>query len=150
MLIYFGADHGGFRLKEVLKDLIRGQGYEIADLGNTTYDKNDDYPDFAALVAKQISGDPERNRGILICRSGVGVDIVANKFKGVRSVLGFSPDHVYAARRDDDVNILSLAAEFVTDEDAKKMVEVFLATKAGVDERYRLRLKKIAELENAG
>lgn len=147
MLIHFGADHGGYNLKESLKSFVGDKGYEIVDAGNTTYDESDDYPDFAAAVAGEVSEDPDHRRGIVICKSGVGVDIVANKFRGVRSVLGMSPDHVFAARNDDDVNVLSLAAEFATPEDAENMVKIFLATPFDTAERRVRRLDKIKEID---
>src|SRR3989338_2425374 len=100
MVIYFGADHRGFNLKTALREYVKNQGYETVDAGNSVYDEKDDYPVFAAAVAEKISMDPERNRGIVVCGSGVGVDVVANKFDGVRSALAISPDEVYDARHD--------------------------------------------------
>jgi len=150
MVIYFGADHRGFNLKERLKDFLRSEGYEVADMGNARYEESDDYPDFAAKVAKKVSLDTERSRGVLICGSGVGVDVVANKFKNVRSALAISSDQIYSARHDDDVNILSLAADFISEDDAKKLLQVFLATPFSGDERHRRRLDKISAIDGAG
>ena len=149
MLIYFGADHRGFRLKELLKEFIHNQGYEVLDLGASRYDEKDDYPDFAAIVARKISVGSELGRGILICGSGVGVDIVANKFKNVRCSLALSTDQIYSARHDDDVNVLALAADYTSDEDSKKIAEIFLATKFGREKKYQRRLSKISDIENA-
>jgi len=148
MIVYFGADHRGFRLKELLRDFAHNQGYEVFDLGNNQYDEKDDYPDFAAAVARKVSVSPDTARGIVICGAGVGVDITANKFKNVRAALAISTDQVYAARHDDDANILALASDYTSDEDAKKITQVFLATKFSGDERYRRRLNKIANAEN--
>ena len=147
MVIYFGADHRGFNLKEALKNFAREQGYEVADLGNSRYDEHDDYPDFAALVAKKVSLDPERSRGILVCGSGVGMDVAANKFPKVRSAVAISEDQIYVARHDDNVNVLSLAADFINESEAKKTVQVFLETPFGSDERYLRRLEKIMQIE---
>jgi ribose 5-phosphate isomerase B len=147
MLVYFGADHGGFELKERLKPFVKGLGYEIVDLGNTVLDKSDDYPDFAAAVAAKVAAEQGNAKGILVCRSGAGVDITANKFDGVRSVLGVNPDQVYDARHDDDVNVLSLDSDFVLPEDAEKMVKVFMQTQFGAEERYKRRLDKIKDIE---
>jgi RpiB/LacA/LacB family sugar-phosphate isomerase len=149
MIVYFGADHGGYRLKEILKVFVKNQGYEVFDIGSSRYEDGDDYPDFAVPVAKKINVDPERSRGILICRSGAGVDMVANKFKNVRSVLAISPDQVYAARHDDAANVLSLAADYTSDDDARKITTVFLETKFADEEKYRRRLNKISDVENA-
>lgn len=148
MVIYLGADHRGFELKEILKRYLGDAGYEVVDMGNPQKDDADDYPDFGRRVAEKISRDPLMSRGILICGSGAGMDILANKFRRVRSVLGFSPDQVFDARHDDDVNVLSLAADHLTEEAAKKIVDVFLKTPFGGEERYRRRLDKIADLEN--
>lgn len=149
MIIYLGADHRGFKLKEYLKTVLQEGGYEFIDLGNDHFDQNDDYPDFAIKVARRVSLDPERGRGILICGSGAGIDIVANKFPNIRSVLGFSPDQVYDSRRDNDSNVLSLPSDFLDKEKAKKIVLTWLITDFSGEERHRRRLNKIYQLENA-
>src|SRR4030042_7074454 len=128
MLIYIGADHRGFELKESLKNFLMNKGYEVIDVGNTKFDENDDYPDFAKAVGFAVSQDPNARRGILVCGSGVGVDIVANKFKGERSSLAFNPDQAFLARNDDDANVLSLPADFLNEEDAEKILGTWLAT----------------------
>ena len=150
MVIYFGADHGGFELKGRLMAFVKGMGYETADMGDTAPNPDDDYPDFAAKVAEKVSADPANARGILICRSGAGVDIVANKFKGVRSALATTPDQAYDGRHDDDANVLSLAADFTSPEDAERIVKVFLGTPFGGDARFERRLGKIKEIEEHG
>jgi ribose 5-phosphate isomerase B len=147
MLIYIGADHRGFKLKEALKNFLKEQGYEVIDVGNEIYDENDDYPDFAALVSRAISQDPVNRRGILICSSGVGVDIVANKFKGVRSALVNNSDQAYLSRKDEDSNVLSLAADFLNEDDAEKILSTWLQTPFSGKENYQRRLQKISELE---
>ena len=147
MLIYIGADHRGFNLKETLKKFLKDQGYEVVDVGNDHYDENDDYPDFAKLAARAINQDPINRRGILICGSGVGMDIVANRFKGVRSALAINSDQVYLARNDDDVNVLSLPADFLNEDDAKKILGTFLQTPFSGKENFQRRLGKIRQLE---
>ncbi|OGY97708.1 MAG: hypothetical protein A2855_00315 [Candidatus Liptonbacteria bacterium RIFCSPHIGHO2_01_FULL_57_28] len=147
MIVYFGADHGGFELKERLKTFVKDLGYELVDMGNAVLDQSDDYPDFAAAVAAKVAAEGDMAKGILVCRSGAGVDITANKFDGVRSVLGVNPDQVYDARHDDDVNVLSLEAGFVTEADAEKMVRIFMQTPFGGEERYKRRLDKIRDIE---
>jgi len=148
MIIYIGADHRGFKLKETLKAYLVSSGYTVHDVGNDHYDENDDYPDFAVKVAEKVSGDLSNSKGILLCASGVGVDMVANKFSGLRSALIFSPDQAYMSRNDDDVNILSLPAAYLSDEGAKKIVSVWLQTPFSGDERHKRRLNKIKQLEN--
>lgn len=147
MLIYIGADHRGFMLKEVLKSYIGSVGYEVVDMGNEKLDPNDDYPDFAINVAKEVSKDPSLGRGILLCGSGVGMDIVANKFRNVRSSLCFSVDQAMSARNDDDANVLVLPADFVDEDKSKKIVSVWLQTQFDGKERRVRRIKKIGELE---
>ena len=148
MIIYIGADHRGFNLKERIKVFLHGRGYEVADMGAASYDEYDDYPDFAESVAKKISADPDAVRGILICGSGVGMDILANKLRDVRSVLAINADQVFDARHDDNVNVLSLAADFVMEEDALKIIQVFLETPFADDNRYQKRLEKISLIED--
>jgi len=148
MIIYFGSDHKGFKLKEYLKNFVREQGYEIMDLGNFKYDEEDDYPDFAAAVAKKVSLEFDKARGILICGSGVGMDVTANKFPNIRSAVAISSDQIYDARRDDDVNVLSIAADFIPEADAEKIVKVFLETPFRGEERFKRRVEKISEIEN--
>ncbi|MEK7195460.1 MAG: RpiB/LacA/LacB family sugar-phosphate isomerase [Patescibacteria group bacterium] len=147
MIIYLGADHRGFQLKEHVKGLLHNQGYETADTGALKKEEGDDYPDFAKAVAERVAAEPNRDKGILFCGSGAGVDIVANKIPGVRSVLGFSTDQVYSARHDDDVNVLSIAADFTDEAEIDNMVRVFMATPFSGEENHKRRLKKIASLE---
>lgn len=147
MVVYFGADHGGFELKERLKAFVKDLGYEFVDMGNAALDKDDDYPTFAAAVAEKVAAEQGNAKGILICRSGAGMDIVANKFDGVRSVLGINPDQVYDARHDDDVNVLSLSSDSIQPEDAEKMARIFMQTPFGAEERYKRRLEEVKEIE---
>ncbi len=148
MVIYLGADHRGFNLKEALKSFLRDEGYEVHDMGASDYNKDDDYVDFAVQVAGAVARDSEHGRGILICGSGTGMDIAANKFRGVRATLGAMADQVFSARHDDNANVLALAADFMSELEAKKMVKVFLQTPFGDEERYRRRLEKIANIES--
>jgi len=148
MVIYLGADHGGFNLKETLKEYLKGKGYEVVDCGAATYDESDDYPDFAAAVALRVKSDPERGRGVLICKSGAGMDMAANRFRHVRAFIGFSADQVFDARHDDDANVLCLAASFISEPDARQMVDAFLQTPFEREERFLRRLDKIAQIED--
>lgn len=148
MIIYIGADHRGFQLKEELKVFLKDSGYEVADVGNAEQDENDDYTDFAAAVAEKVSNDYENAKGVLICGSGVGVDIVANKFPRVRSAFVFSSDQAFDSRNDDDANIICLGANYITPEDAKKTVATWLSTPFSGEERHRRRIDKISGIEN--
>jgi ribose 5-phosphate isomerase B len=147
MTIYLGADHGGFNLKEHLKGLLKEQAYDVVDLGPTARVEGDDYVDFAKAVADKVGAAPEMSRGILICRSGFGMDIAANKIDRVRAGLPSSPDHIYQGRHDDDVNVLCLASDFTDEATAEKIMKVFLTTPFAKEERYARRLAKIEKIE---
>ena len=146
MKIYIGADHRGFEMKEELKKFLAEKGYEVEDVGAFKYDKDDDYPDFAEAVAEKVSKD-DSARGILLCGSGTGMDAAANKVRGVRATLAFSKEITRAARNDDDVNVISLPADFLKSEEAEEIAEIFLKTPFEAVERRVRRLQKIAEIE---
>jgi len=147
MFIYIGADHRGFKLKETIKKHLQESGYEVIDFGNKEQDENDDYVDFAAALAQQISKDPAIAKGILICGSGAGMEITANKFKHVRAALSFSADHAMAIGNDDDVNVLVLAADFIDEESAQKIVATWLQSPFAKEERFIRRLNKLETIE---
>lgn len=149
MVIYIGADHKGFRLKEYLKQTLKTLGYEVADVGNLQYDENDNYPEFAAAVAQKVSEGYETNRGVLICGSGVGVDVVANKFPNVRSALVANADQAFDSRNDDDSNILCLGANYLEPEAAKKILVTWFQTPFSGEARFVNRLKEIALIEES-
>ncbi|MBI4099195.1 RpiB/LacA/LacB family sugar-phosphate isomerase [Candidatus Parcubacteria bacterium] len=147
IVTFFGSDHRGFKLKEALKAHLAERGIQVEDLGNAVEDPDDDYVDFAAKVAAKVSENPSDHRGILICGSGHGVDMVANKFKGVKSALAFNEAVAKQSREHEDANVLSLASDWVSEEDAKKIVDVWLATPFSGEERHVRRLEKIKVLE---
>lgn len=146
MNIYIAADHRGFQLKEDLKKYLGSSGYKLVDLGNDHYDENDDYPEFAGKVAEKVSKDTE-GRGIVICRSGVGVDIVANKFDGVRSALVGNKEQAYLSRNDNNVNVIAIAADFLGLDSAIDIVKTFLQTPFSGREKNKRRLEEITEIE---
>ena len=146
MKIAIGADHAGFLLKQKLRDELTANGHEVMDAG-TTSAESVDYPDFAKIVAAQVvSGAVEK--GILICSSGVGMSIAANKFNGIRAALGTSEDEVGFVRRHNDANVLAIGANFTAEDTASRMVEVFLNTpfEGG---RHARRLAKIQAIEDS-
>lgn len=145
MTIYIASDHRGFAAKEALKKYLTDSAYNVQDLGNDHYDENDDYPDFAMAVAKKVSTDLD-SKGILLCGSGVGVDMVANKFKRIRSSLCFSPDQAFAARQDDDANVLSLPTEHIDEEGLKKITSTWLQTPFSNIEKHARRLSEMRNL----
>ena len=146
MEIYLGSDHRGFKLKEALKNWLKDLEIPTNDLGAFQINPEDDYPEIAKKVGVKVAGE-KSSRGILICGSGVGVDIAVNKIDGIRASLGKEPDQVAAGRRDDDMNVLVLASDFTTDIEAKEMVQVFLETEFSAKERFVRRLSEINKLE---
>lgn len=146
-MIYIGADHHGFELKGKINEWLSGRGYEFEDLGAFEYDNQDDYVDFAVKVAQKVASNPEGNRGILICGSGVGVSIAANKVKKIRCGLGFAPDQVHAARKDDNINILAMAGDNTDEFKAFDLLEQFLDTEFVKSENYQRRVDKIDRYE---
>jgi len=145
MRIAVGADHAGFDLKQILVADLRRRGHEVIDAGTTSVDPVD-YPDFAEAVSKMIlSGAAQR--GLLICGSGVGASVSANKIPGIRAAVCHD---TYSARQGvehDDMNILVLGARVIGIELARELAEGFLAAKFTGEERHRRRLAKIEALE---
>jgi ribose 5-phosphate isomerase B len=148
MKVFLGADHRGFSLKEQLKIFLLSNNYQVEDLGAETLNKEDDFVDYALKVANKVSESNE-NRGILICGSGSGVEIAANKVNGIRCTLGQSLEQVKAARNDDDINILAIAGEFTDLEITKEMVKVFLSEIYEPLDRHERRIEKIKAIEES-
>jgi len=146
-MIYIGADHRGYKLKEALKIYLQELNYVWEDLGAKELNPNDDYPDFALAVAKKVAENPEENRGILICGSGVGVDIVANKIKNIRSALCFDAKQAQMSRNDDDTNVLSLSADFISENLTKEIVKIWLEAPFSGLEHHVRRIEKINKIE---
>ena len=145
MRIALGADHGGYSLKNELLARLQGQ-YDILDLGANKYDPDDDYPDFAEAVAQAVaSGEVER--GVLVCGSGVGACIVANKVPGVRACLCHDTYSAHQGVEHDDMNVLCLGARVIGIELATELVGVFLKARFSKEIRHRRRLKKVQALE---
>lgn len=146
-MLYLGADHRGFSLKESLKKWLLEKNTPFEDLGNKILDMDDDYVDFAAAVAQKVSSE-ENSKGIVICGSGTGVCVVANKVKGVRCAVAINKDLVKQDREHDNINMLSLPAQATTVDLAYQLVEIFLKTDFSGQKKYQRRLNKIAALEN--
>jgi ribose 5-phosphate isomerase B len=146
-MIYIASDHGGFKLKQQLLTVLRKQNVEFKDLGPTKYKDGDDYPDYAVKVAKQVSKNPVTNLGILLCRSGQGVCIVANKFSGVRAALVWNTEQAVLSRNDDMANVLCLPSDFINLKQATAIVKTWLDTPFSTDTRHMRRVQKITRLE---
>lgn len=147
MVIYIGGDHRGFELKEKVKNFLKLRGYQVVDLGNTRFDEGDDYPVFGAKVAGQVSAEFETSRGVLICGTGVGMSIVANKFPRIRAVLAYVPDQAFDSRKEENSNVLVLGAEYLDEETANRIVLAWLETPFSDEERHNRRLSEIDQIE---
>jgi len=147
-MIYLGSDHAGFELKEEIQKYLVGLGYDVEDMGADSYDKDDDYPDFVIPAAQKVGEDPDNNRAIILGGSGQGEAIAANKVKGVKALLyyGGPLDIVKLSRQHNDANVLSLGARFMTADEAKEAVKVWLETEFEGG-RHAARVKKIEEFE---
>lgn len=146
MKIALAADHGGFELKNNILSLLKEKEYDVLDLGNKKYDPSDDYPDFAILLAKAVASG-QVNRGILICGSGVGACITANKIKGVRASVCHDVYSAHQGVEHDDMNILCLGARIIGNKLAEDLVFAFINAKFQKKERYIRRLEKVKNLE---
>jgi ribose 5-phosphate isomerase B len=144
MKIAIGSDHAGFELKQKVAPWLEGAGHEVVDVG-TGSDESTDYPLYAASAARLVAGG-EADRAVLVCGSGVGVSIVANKVDGVRAVNAHDPEEAEMSRRHNDANVLALAGRRLQEEDAGAIVERFLATdfEGG---RHQRRVDQIADVE---
>ncbi len=143
MIIYLGADHRGFKIKEALKPFLKELGHEVVDLGNDHLDEADDYPDFANVVAGKVSQNPETDKGILICGSGIGMAMAANKFENVRAVQADKIEEAILSRKDNDANVLSLSGNSLSEQEIKEITKVWLETPFSGEERHERRIKKI-------
>lgn len=146
-MIYIGADHGGYKLKEQIKKFLLKQKLEFDDVGAKKLVAGDDYPDYAKLVGKKVSQNPLRNVGILICRSGQGVCIVANKFTHVRAALVWNTKEAEMSRTDDMTNVLCLPSDYISQKEAEAIVKVWLTTSFSTESRHMRRVKKISSIE---
>lgn len=159
MIVYLAADHGGFKLKELLKPFIQSLGYEVSDCGAFTMDMQDDYPIFIQAAAREVAKDPEHRRGIVVGGSGQGEAFAANRIRGIRAVVyygepclpagrrqrkqidaeGKELDMISSTREHNNSNVLSLAGRFLSEEEAKVAVKRWLAAPYDKAERHERR-----------
>jgi len=145
MRIAIGSDHAGFELKRLLIDHLRQNGHQVTDVG-TDSTKPVDYPDYAeALALAVLNGNSER--GILICGSGVGASVAANKVPGIRAGLAHDAYSAHQGVEHDDMNILVLGARIIGVELAKDLCDIFLKANFTAEERHQRRLRKITRIE---
>lgn len=159
MRILFGADHAGFEMKRELMSFVLEMGFEVEDKGAFSFAEDDDYPDFVAPVAREVSENPDSTRGIVLGGSGQGEAIVANRFPYVRAVVFTIPlvikgeegkeeddDVIRLSREHNDSNVLSLGARFLTLDQARRAVSLWLQTPFKGEERHLRRIRKIDNL----
>lgn len=142
MKIYIGADHNGYKLKEYIFSFFSNTEFECIDCGADKFDKTDDYPDYAKKVSQKVAKDSSA-RGILLCGSGVGMCIAANRYKKIRAVNAWNTKIARQSRKDDDTNILCLPALHLTRKEAIKIIHVWFKTKFSQEKRHRRRLSKL-------
>jgi RpiB/LacA/LacB family sugar-phosphate isomerase len=147
MKIFIGADHQGFRLRNELIDMLTRSGYEVVDEGDKQLRPDDDFPQFAARTTRALlaSNDPS-DRGILICGSGQGMAMAANRFPGIRASLVFDAQSAHDARNDDDSNVLCLPASILKSDRANVIVQTWLTTPFAAAARYQRRIKELDDI----
>ena len=144
MKIAIGADHAGVALKQQISETLKRAGHEVNDLGTNSTDSTD-YPDYAAAVGRDVASGLA-DRGILVCTTGVGMSIAANKINGVRAALAMNLDEVAMSRHHNDANVLAIPAKYVDEPTAEQYIKLFLET--GFDGgRHQRRVDKISQLE---
>lgn len=148
MKVYIASDHAGFEMKRELVPFLSQNGFDVSDLGPKQYNHEDDYPDYVSLVADKVSKEL-LSQGIIVGWSGQGEAVVANRFSQIRCAVFYGgPKHVLTLSREhNDANVLSLGAHFITTQEAKEAVLLWLRTKFTYDERHIRRIKKIEKYD---
>ena len=147
MRIAIGADHAGFMMKEELAAEIRKLGHDLLDVGAHRANPTDDYPDFAEAVGKALM-EGKAERGVLICGSGVGVSVAANKMPGIRAAVCHDAYSAHQGVEHDDMNVLVLGSRIIGPELARELVRTYLAARFSGEERHCRRLAKVDEIEH--
>jgi ribose 5-phosphate isomerase B len=145
MKIFLGADHAGFDLKNQLREHLAHQDYEIEDVGAMTLDDDDDYPKYAFALATKVIAE-EDGRGILVCGSGQGMSIAANRVRGIRAGLAWNKDSAETAKTDDDCNVLVVPSRFVDTVAASEMADAWLKASFNKDPKYQRRLDEVEDI----
>ncbi len=143
MTIFIGADHRGFELKNKLVEYLQNKNIRVEDLGNYEHDPEDDYPDYAQKVAQAVLQNPENFLGIVICGSGIGVCMAANRFKGIYCGMGMNGEHVKHGRQNDHINVLSIASDMFDEKQSQDMIDTFISTQPIHTPKYLRRLQKL-------
>lgn len=145
MKIFIGADHAGFELKNALREHLFHANHDLEDVGALTLDQDDDYPMYAYTVATKVLGEDDA-LGILICGSGQGMTIAANRLSGIRAALAWDTPTAVASKVDDDSNILSLPARYIDTQTAFDIVDAWLEAEFKADPKYKRRLDELGDI----
>ncbi|MDP3764113.1 MAG: RpiB/LacA/LacB family sugar-phosphate isomerase [bacterium] len=146
-MIYIGSDHRGYNLKEYLKGYLTAAKIPFKDLGNHKFDPEDDYPDFAFKVAERVAENVKENFGVMICGSGLGMVVAANKIKNIRAGLAVDEWFAKHGRENDNLNVLVLSADQTDFSLAERILKAFLVTRFINEEKYIRRVDKIEKKE---
>lgn len=147
MKIFIGADHNGFEFKKLVADFLRRSGHEVVDEGDDKLRPEDDFPQFAGrVVSAMLASGEDDPKGILICGSGQGMCIAANRFKGIRACLCLDAREAQMARNDDDCNILCLPSRFMSAKEAEPIITAWLSTPFAGASRFKRRIRQLDEL----
>lgn len=147
MQVFIGADHAGFQLKSAVMAHLSKRGVHVEDDGDRELDPNDDYPQFAYTVATKVLGSEDDDpRGILLCGSGQGMCIAANRVRGIRAALCWAEDIARETRNDNDSNVLCVPARSLTEDEALRIIDVWLDTPFSGAARHQRRINEIEEL----
>ncbi|KKP59243.1 MAG: Ribose 5-phosphate isomerase B [Candidatus Gottesmanbacteria bacterium GW2011_GWA1_34_13] len=154
-MIYIGADHGGFQIKQTVKNWLAEQGLQFTDLGAIDYNMQDDYPQYAFAVASQVGANTQdnipwkdANKGILFCRTATGMVIVANKVKGIKAAALYNTEQAKKARLTNNCNIGVIAGDWTSEPQAREIIGIFLNTEFSREERHIRRVEQIKNFED--
>ncbi|HIA76343.1 MAG TPA: ribose 5-phosphate isomerase B [Dehalococcoidia bacterium] len=147
MRISVAADHNGYELKNEISETLKRDGHDVIDMGPHYLDPSDDYPDYAKPLAESVSSG-ETERGIMVCGSGVGASVAANKVKGVRAAVCHDIYSAHQGVEHDDMNVLCLGSRIVGTEVVRELVSAFISAEYTNEERHARRLTKVIEMEN--
>ncbi len=148
MRVAIGADHAGFELKGVIASFVSELGHDVVDTGAHEFDASDDYPDLTLALAECVASE-QADRGIMVCGSGVGASVAANKVRGIRAAVCHDPYSAHQGVEHDDLNVLCLGARIVGDEVARELVTLFLGAEFSGEQRHRRRLDKVRAIEDS-
>ncbi len=144
--VYLAADHGGYEYKNALLEHLHHSGYTVVDLGADSFDDQDDYPQYALAAATKVIGDDDDARAILLCGSGEGMAIAANRVRGIRAAVCWNPAVAEESREDNNSNVLCIPARFVTEQEAFKIADAWLTKDFSDNPKYQRRIKELEDI----